>query len=57
MSENLESKKQLVSELKEQLSSAKSMLFVDYRGITVAEDTELRKNFRNENVTYKMAVI
>ena len=54
MSENLESKKQLVSELKEQLSNAKSMVFVDYRGITVAEDTELRRNFRNENITYKV---
>lgn len=54
MSENLEAKKQLVSELKEQLKDAKSMLFVDYRGITVAEDTALRKNFRNENVTYKV---
>ena len=54
MSENLESKKQLVSELKEQLASAKSMIFVDYRGITVSEDTELRRNFRNENVTYKV---
>ena len=52
MSENLEAKKQLVGELKEQLKDAKSMLFVDYRGITVAEDTALRKNFRNENVTY-----
>ena len=54
MSANQESKKQIVAELKEQLSNAKSIILVDYRGITVSEDTALRKSFRNENVTYKV---
>ena len=54
MSANLEAKKQLVAGIQEELKNAKSMLFVDYRGITVAEDTELRKAFREAGVTYKV---
>lgn len=54
MSTNLEAKKQLVAGIQEELKNAKSMVFVDYRGITVAEDTELRKAFREAGVTYKV---
>lgn len=54
MSANLEAKKQLVADIQEELKNAKSMVFVDYRGITVAEDTELRKAFREAGVTYKV---
>ncbi len=54
MSSNLEAKKKLVADIQEELKNAKSMVFVDYRGITVAEDTELRKAFRESNVTYKV---
>ena len=54
MSANLEAKKQLVADIQDQLKDAKSILFVDYRGITVAEDTELRKSFREAGVTYKV---
>ena len=54
MSANQENKKKVVAELKEQLSNAKSIILVDYRGITVSEDTNLRKSFRNENVAYKV---
>ncbi len=54
VSVNKENKKQLVSELASQLKDAKSIVFVDYRGLTVAEDTVMRRNFRNENVTYKV---
>ena len=54
MSVNKENKKQLVSELASQLKEAKSIVFVDYRGLTVAQDTVMRRNFRNEGVSYKV---
>jgi len=54
VSANKENKKQLVSELAAQLKEAKTIVFVDYRGLTVAEDTQMRKGFRNENVNYKV---
>lgn len=54
MSANQENKKKVVAELKEQLSNAKSIILVDYRGINVSEDTILRKSFRAENVSYKV---
>lgn len=54
LSANLELKKELVEDIKSKLSEAKSIIFVDYRGITVSEDTALRKEFRENNVTYKV---
>ena len=54
MSANKENKKQLVSELVSQLKDATSIVFVDYRGLSVAEDTVMRRNFRNENVSYRV---
>ena len=54
MGANLENKKEIVAQIAEQFKNAKSIIFVDYRGITVAEDTILRQNFRKENVTYKV---
>jgi len=54
LSANLELKKELVENIKSEFKNAKSILFVDYRGITVAEDTAMRKEFRENNVTYKV---
>lgn len=54
MSANLEAKKLLVEEIKEKFSKAKTIAFVDYRGLTVAEDTELRKKFRESGCDYKV---
>jgi len=54
VSANKENKKQLVSELASQLKDAKSIVFVDFRGVTVAEDTAMRRTFRQENVTYRV---
>ena len=54
MSANLELKKELVESIKTELQDAKSIVFVDYRGITVAEDTAMRKEFRENGVTYKV---
>lgn len=54
MSANLEAKKELVGEIKEKLSKAKTVVFVDYRGLTVAQDTEMRNAFRKQNADYKV---
>ena len=54
MSANLEAKKQLVEEIKEKFSKAKTLAFVDYRGLTVAQDTALRKKFRDAGCEYKV---
>lgn len=54
MSNNLEAKKAKVAEIKELISKSKSVVFVDYKGLTVAEDTDLRKQYRNANVEYKV---
>lgn len=54
MSANFEAKKLVVDEIKDKFSRAKTLAFVDYRGITVAEDTELRKKFRTAGCDYKV---
>lgn len=48
----LEAKKATVSALTEQIKGATAGVFVDYKGITVAQDTELRNQFREAGVEY-----
>ena len=48
----LESKKAIVDALTEKLQNSTSAVFVDYKGITVAQDTELRRKFREAGVEY-----
>ena len=48
----LESKKAVVTALSEKIKEATSIVFVDYRGINVAQDTDLRKQFRDAGVEY-----
>lgn len=48
----LELKKQQVAELSEKLSKAVTGVVVDYKGITVADDTALRKELRENGVEY-----
>lgn len=47
----LEQKKQLVAEITERIQNAASTVVVEYRGLTVAEVTELRRALREEGVT------
>jgi len=54
VSANQEAKKNAVEEIKELISSSKSIVLVDYKGITVSEDTALRKAMRENDVTYKV---
>ena len=48
----LEQKKQIVSDLTDKLRRASAGVFVDYRGITVEEDTKLRAEMRKAGVDY-----
>ena len=48
----LNQKKEEVSKLAEEMKEAKLILLTDYRGINVADDTELRRNLRNANAKY-----
>ena len=50
----LESKKAVVASLSGKIKEASSVVFVDYKGITVAQDTELRKQFREAGVEYSV---
>ena len=54
MSKNQEAKKLVVEEIKEKIQGAKSVVFVKFQGLTVAQDTELRREFRKNNVEYKV---
>lgn len=50
----VEQKQVVVNEIKEKLNGAASAVLVDYRGLTVEQDTELRKNLREAGVDYKV---
>lgn len=50
----LEMKKSEVSALAEKIKVAQSFVLADYRGLTVLEDTEMRKELREAGVEYKV---
>ncbi len=50
----IEQKQVVVNEIKDKLSKAASVVVVDARGLTVDEDTKLRKKLREANVDYKV---
>lgn len=50
----IEAKQVVIDELKGKIEKAASMVLVDARGLTVAQDTELRKALRAKNVDYKV---
>lgn len=50
----LENKKQIVSELSENLKAARTGIIVNYKGITVEDDTKLRKELRDSGSHYKV---
>lgn len=54
MSANFEAKKVVVEEIKSKIQNSKSVILVKSLGLTVAEDTELRQEFRKSNVEYKV---
>lgn len=50
----VELKAPIVDEIKGYVADAKAAVLVDYRGLTVEEDTELRKQMREAGVVYKV---
>ena len=48
-------KMEQVAILKEKIEKAKSIVFVDYKGITVNEDTDVRKKMRESGTEYLVA--
>ena len=50
----VELKKPIVDEIKQYAENAASAVLVDYRGLTVEQDTVLRKNLREAGVVYKV---
>ena len=48
----LESKKAVVEALTGKIKESTAVVFVDYKGISVAQDTNLRKQFREAEVEY-----
>ena len=50
----VELKKPIVEEIGECIKGAQSVVLVDYRGLTVEQDTELRKQLREAGIVYKV---
>lgn len=50
----IELKKPVVEEISANIKDAQSVVLVDYRGLTVEQDTQLRKNLREAGVGYKV---
>ena len=50
----VELKAPIVAEISENIKDADSIVVVDYRGLTVEQDTRLRKALREAGVTYKV---
>ncbi|BBU37830.1 50S ribosomal protein L10 [Aeribacillus composti] len=54
MSSAIEKKKQIVEEIAAKFRESVSTVIVDYRGLNVAEVTELRKKLREANIEFKV---
>lgn len=50
----VELKQPIVQAIADDVKDAASVVLVDYRGLTVAQDTELRKQLREAGITYKV---
>ncbi len=50
----VELKKPIVDEISEVIKDAQGLVLVDYRGLTVEQDTILRKQLREAGITYKV---
>lgn len=47
-------KREIVEDIKEKIKSTNGFVVIDYKGLTVEQDTEFRKNFREQGVEYKV---
>lgn len=54
MSKNRQLKEVKVAEIREKMEKAQAIVLAKYQGLTVEEDTKLRKKLREEGVEYKV---
>lgn len=54
MNNNRTLKEAKVAEIKEKLQKSQAVILADYQGLTVEDDTQLRKNLREAGVEYKV---
>ncbi len=54
MSANKDAKQQIVEDIKAKIQASKSVVLIDYKGLTVAEDTQFRVNMRKTDTEYKV---
>ena len=54
MNKNRQIKEAKVAEIREKLEKAQAIVLADYQGLTVEEDTALRKTLREAGVEYKV---
>lgn len=54
MNKAVEAKQAVVQEIADKFKSAASVVVVDYRGLSVAQVTELRKQLREAGVEFKV---
>lgn len=47
-------KEAIVAQIKEKIENSQSFVIIDYKGLTVAQDTEFRSEFRKNDVEYKV---
>jgi large subunit ribosomal protein L10 len=50
----VEIKQPIVQQISDSMNGAQAVVVVDYRGLTVAQDTQLRKQLREAGVIYKV---
>jgi len=49
-----EAKREAVADLQQQLSRSRTLIVSEYRGLTVREIAEIRRNLRKQDVTYRV---
>ncbi|MBF0710411.1 MULTISPECIES: 50S ribosomal protein L10 [unclassified Gemella] len=54
MSKAIERKQELVNQIAEEIKASSSIVIADYRGLNVAQVTELRNKMRAEGLTFKV---
>ena len=54
MNANKIAKREIVDQIKDKIQRASSFVIIDYKGLTVAEDTALRNEFRKAEIEYRV---
>lgn len=54
MNANKAAKREIVDKIKDKIQKSSAFVIIDYKGLTVAEDTALRTDFRNNGIEYKV---